>query len=112
MAAARDLQPETHVYKTVDGHPIGLDVYSVDAQASPVLVCMHGGALIAGSRRDVTVDGARLLTERCAEAGYTQVSIDYRLAPETKLAGILEDVRDAWAWLHSELPRLADVDTT
>jgi acetyl esterase/lipase len=112
MTAARDLQPETHVYKTVDGHPIRLDVYPVDAPASPVLLCIHGGALISGTRRDVTIDGARFLTERCAEARYTQVSIDYRLAPETKLAGILEDVRDAWAWMHSELPSLADVDTT
>jgi len=106
------LRLETHVYKTVAGRAIELDVYPADAPTSPVLMCFHGGALILGSRRDVTVDGARLLTERCAEAGYTQVSIDYRLAPETKLGAILEDVRDAWAWMHAELPSLADVDTT
>ncbi len=39
-------------------------------------------------------------------AGYVVVSIDYRLAPETKLPGILEDVRDAFVWVRKEGPRL------
>ena len=39
-------------------------------------------------------------------AGYVVVSIDYRLAPETKLAAILEDVRDAFAWIRKDGPRL------
>ena len=34
------------------------------------------------------------------------VSIDYRLAPETKLAAILEDVRDAFAWVRAEGPKV------
>jgi hypothetical protein len=28
------------------------------------------------------------------------VSIDYRLAPETRLPGIIEDVQDAWRWVR------------
>jgi acetyl esterase/lipase len=68
--------------------------------------------LIAGSRKDISeANGSGLLRELCTEAGYTQVSIDYRLAPETKLPGVIEDVRDAWEWIHAELPSHFDVDT-
>ena len=44
-------------------------------------------------------------------AGYAIVSIDYRLAPETKLPQIIEDLRDAYTWLHDQGPRLFNVDT-
>ncbi len=43
-------------------------------------------------------------------AGYTVVSIDYRLAPETKLQAIFEDVRDAYDWVISQGPELFNVD--
>lgn len=36
------------------------------------------------------------------EDGYTIISIDYRLAPETKLPGIIEDLRDAFRWTFEE----------
>jgi acetyl esterase/lipase len=29
------------------------------------------------------------------------VSVDYRLAPETKLSGMIEDLQDAWTWIHT-----------
>jgi acetyl esterase/lipase len=38
------------------------------------------------------------------------VSIDHRLAPETKLPGIVEDVRDAWRWIHDVGPRRFGID--
>ena len=50
-----------------------------------------------GDRRGID----RTLLSRLVEAGYTVVSIDYRLAPETKLPAILEDVRDAFAWIRA-----------
>ena len=34
------------------------------------------------------------------------VSIDYRLAPETKLPAIVEDVRDACRWVRERGPKL------
>ena len=39
------------------------------------------------------------------------VSIDYRLAPETKLAAIPDDVKDAFAWVRSEGPEHFDTRT-
>jgi len=98
------------VYKTVNDCRIRLDVYPVVREASPVLVCIHGGALIWGSRKDIATGGAALLRQLCSDAGYTQVSIDYRLAPETKLPEIVADLRDAWTWVQEELPGLVDVD--
>ncbi len=44
------------------------------------------------------------------EAGYTVVSVDYRLAPETKLKGIIEDIQDAYRWLLEKGPKLFRID--
>ena len=87
-------QVHTFVYKTVNGCPIRVDVYPVDGTtSSPILMCIHGGALIWGSRSDIASGGAARLRELCAAEGYTQVSIDYRLAPETKLPAIIDDIK-------------------
>jgi acetyl esterase/lipase len=56
--------------------------------------------LIMGDRHGID----RGLRDLLIAAGYAVVSIDYRLAPETKLAAILDDVRDAFAWIRSEGP--------
>lgn len=46
-----------------------------------------------------------------AERGFAQVSIDYRLAPETKLPEIIDDVREAFRWVRERLPLECSVDT-
>jgi acetyl esterase/lipase len=66
-------------------------------------VWIHGGALIQGSRK-LPAD-SRIL-RALLEAGFTVVSIDYRLAPETKLPGIIEDVRDAFHWVGANAAKL------
>ena len=50
-----------------------------------------------------TVDGHRESVphrQRLVDAGYTTVSFDYRLVPETKLPEIIKDFEDAFSWLH------------
>jgi len=102
-------QSQTLTYKTVDGLPIQADVYRGSGTGrQPVLLWIHGGALIMGNRGGV--DGR--INEPFLKAGYTIVSIDYRLAPETKLPQILDDLRDAYTWLHDRGPNLFNVDTT
>ena len=44
------------------------------------------------------------------KAGYTVISIDYRLAPETKLAEIIKDLEDAYAWVRSQGTALFNID--
>jgi acetyl esterase/lipase len=110
QAAAQDTVPvkETYTYKKVGDIAIQADVYRYkDDQSRPVLVWIHGGALINGSRTAVP----RNLLDLSRKEGYILVSLDYRLAPEVKLPAIIEDVDDAFRWLHKEGPRLIHADT-
>jgi acetyl esterase/lipase len=87
----------TDTYKTVDGLPIQVDLHRPDDdRVHPVVVWIHGGALIMGSRSGIMP--AQL--DAYVTAGYAVAAIDYRLAPETKLASIVDDVVDAIAWLR------------
>lgn len=98
------MQHETSVYKTVDGHDILADVYrpAKGRGAAPAVLWLHGGALIFGSRRNID----RRQLDAYLDAGLTVVAADYRLAPETKLPHIIEDVTEAYGWLRREGPRL------
>lgn len=103
-----DLTPETYVYKTVEQCEIKADVYRTVSSATliPVIVYIHGGALIYGSRVDIN----KTQVECYVNAGYTIVSIDYRLAPESKLPDIIEDLEDVFKWIRKEGPRLFHAD--
>lgn len=96
--------PKTYVYKTTGGCELKADVYGSDANVKkPVIMWIHGGALIFGSRAEppkwLDLDGNHVV-----------VSIDYRLAPKTKLPAIIADIQDAHRWLHEQGPRLFGVD--
>jgi acetyl esterase/lipase len=107
LGHAQAAAPETHVYKKVDGLEIRADVWAADpGAAKPALLWVHGGALILGSRKSVP----RALQTELTGSGYVVVSIDYRLAPETKLPGIIEDLRDAYRWLRTEGRRQFGID--
>src|SRR2546421_613846 len=87
-AAEPAFSKTTHVYKTVGDVQIAADVYRAeDKVARPVVVWIHGGALINGSRNSVP----KPLMDLCRSEGYVLVSLDYRLAPEVKLPAIIED---------------------
>ena len=90
----------TRTYKTVETLPLQADVYGAETPADvpkPAIGWIHGGALIMGNRAGI-VPGQ---LDRYVDAGFVVVSIDYRLAPETKLPAIAEDVEDAFRWLRS-----------
>jgi acetyl esterase/lipase len=90
---------QTFTYKTVGDCVIKADVYRPSSGKNrPVAVWIHGGALIMGDRRGID----KKLCDALLSAGYVVVSIDYRLAPETKLPAILDDVRDAFAWVGAQ----------
>ena len=77
-----------------------------DARKRPVVVWIHGGALINGNREGIS----QRLKDATLKAGHVLVSIDYRLAPETQLPGIIADVEDALKWVHDEGPKLFHAD--
>lgn len=97
----------TYIYKIVGDCKISADVYRVpDNSVSPAILWIHGGALIIGNRG--MLDREQL--ELYLKAGYVVVSIDYRLAPETKLAAIIEDLRNAYKWVREKGPELFRID--
>lgn len=99
----------TYTYKTVNNLEIKADIYRPDdTVVRPVVISIHGGALIMGHREWIDETMKKLLLDE----GYTIVSIDYRLAPETKLPDIIEDIEDAYAWVYNEGPDLFHVDTS
>jgi len=99
---------ETYTFKTVGDCRIKVDVYRAsDGKAPrPVVMAIHGGALISGARYPIQMDFHEPLMKR----GFAIVSIDYRLAPETKLPEIIKDVQDAYRWIREEGPALFGAD--
>src|SRR5689334_497887 len=98
---------QTYTYKTVDECGIQADVYRMPGEAvQPALLWIHGGALIGGYRGHIADEQLR----GYLDAGFTVVSIDYRLAPETKLKAIVEDLQDAYGWLRAQGPGLFGID--
>jgi acetyl esterase/lipase len=59
-----------------------------------------------GSRKGIPVEEL----EGYLQAGFAVVSIDYRLAPETKIAGIIEDLEDAYGWIRTQGSDLFGID--
>ena len=107
LIAADGFTPKTHTFKTAGKVEIQADVYRPDDTViRPVVVWIHGGALIMGSRKQVPGD----LLELCRAEGFALVSLDYRLAPEVKLPAIIADVEDAFRWLRRRGPKLLHVD--
>lgn len=104
---AAEMKTTTYTFKTVGDLEIKADVMRPDDDVlRPVLMNIHGGALIMGHR-----DRSGRLMDKLLDAGYAVVTIDYRLAPETKLPEIVEDVVDAFRWIRGPGAELAHLDT-
>ncbi|MCH7729097.1 MAG: alpha/beta hydrolase, partial [Planctomycetes bacterium] len=109
FADDKNIKVTTYTYKKVGNLEIKLDVHRADDNVTrPVLVWIHGGALINGHRAGIS----GRVKKAMLDAGYALVSIDYRLAPETMLPGIIEDVEDAFKWIRKEGPKRFNVDTS
>jgi len=101
------LVKKSYVFKEAGGTKIELDVHRDDSlEPRPVLVWIHGGALIMGSRSGIS----RELLDLCRAEKFALVSIDYRLAPQAKLPDILSDVQDAFRWIREKGAELAHLD--
>ena len=104
------LRHQTFTYKQMGHLEIQAEVSRInDELQRPVLVWVHGGAMMKGDRFD---QWKKAFPSMMLEAGYIIVSIDYRLGPESKLPALIEDVVDACAWVRKEGTRLfgAEVD--
>jgi len=100
FAAETSFNKATVAYREIGGHKILADVHRPqDTMLRPVIVWIHGGALITGNRDlENSGDATRFLLAFAKSEGYAVVSIDYRLAPETKLPEIVSDIKEAFRW--------------
>jgi acetyl esterase/lipase len=72
------------------------------AVVRPAILHMHGGGFVAGSARGSIPD-----LQVAAEAlDCVVVTVEYRLAPETRFPGALEDNYAALAWLYANAAEL------
>jgi acetyl esterase/lipase len=96
-----------YTFKTVESLKIRADVHRhANSDKRPVVVWIHGGALIMGSRTGVP----KQLLELAEAERFVVVSLGYRLAPEAKLHEIISDVRDGLKWVRQSGPELFNVD--
>jgi acetyl esterase/lipase len=92
------------VYAVHEGYrPLFLDLRLPPAQTgpTPVVVWIHGGGWVHGSRRrqSPNIDDHHVL-DTITSAGYAVAVIDYRLILEAAFPAALLDVRAAVDWLH------------
>ncbi len=76
-----------------------LDIY-VEKSVSglqPTIVNIHGGGWVYGSK-----DIYQFYCMSLAERGFTVVNINYRLAPETRFPGAVEDINRALAFIEEK----------
>jgi acetyl esterase/lipase len=106
LRRCRLMMKYTIIFKTDDRFELKADFYGTYQEEAPVVVYIHGGGLIWGSREDLSEEMLHLYTHN----GFAVFSLDYRLAPESKLADILEDVQDALFWLEVEGVKQFSID--
>ena len=93
------------------GHSIPVRIYRPTAAPSgtdlPCLLYAHGGGWVFGNLDSHDV----LCAQLAIEAGIAVVSVDYRLAPETRFPGAFDDVVAALLWISANGPSVG-IDAT
>lgn len=71
-----------------------------NSKLAPVVLYVHGGGWVKGSRKKVY-----RLPEWLTSRGYMLVAIDYRKVPKTSIDGQVKDVSAAIRWVRSRIRR-------
>ncbi|MFO0553602.1 MAG: alpha/beta hydrolase [Polyangiaceae bacterium] len=94
------------VYTSGPNYRMKLDLYhrpveGTDQPRRPVVLEIHGGAWILGSKNE---QGLPLLYH-LAKKGYVCISVDYRLSPRATFPDPLVDIKRAIAWVRDNADR-------
>ncbi|MFC0103591.1 alpha/beta hydrolase [Sphingopyxis terrae] len=91
------------VYRAVGGRPLHLDLYIHPAareRSGPVLVYFHGGGWARGARPESWTGFRPYIA-----AGFSVVTVEYRLAGAARAPAAVEDARCALHWIHTNAER-------
>lgn len=105
-ALLNDLSPGTGLATSLDlpygaGARRRLDVYApADARGAPTVVFFYGGSWQSGAKSDYAFVATAL-----ARSGIVVIVPDYRLYPEVKFAGFMQDGAAAVAWAKRNAAR-------
>lgn len=89
------------VFKSVGGLDLKLDIYrpAFGQGNYPVLVNIHGGAWLSGSKTQDAFYSAKLY-RKLIESGIAIVSIEYRLSQQAKFPAQIQDCNDAIDFIY------------
>lgn len=81
--------------------PLSLDLRTPGTALAPLVVFLHGGGWLRGSRKVFTpgISDAQSF-DRIVAAGFAVASCEYRLSGEARFPAQLDDVDAALAWVH------------
>ena len=91
------------VYRTTQTGPLHLDLHrpqSAKGKRAPVLVVIHGGAWARGERPKGWTGYRRFV-----DAGFSVVSMQYRLSGQAQAPAAVEDVRCVMGWIAGSAER-------
>ena len=75
-----------------------LDLYLPKTKGFATLIWIHGGGLHSGDKSKITPVAKRFVAE-----GYGVASINYRLYPQAKYPTQIQDVAEAFTWVHGNI---------
>jgi acetyl esterase/lipase len=82
------------IYATVDGKPLGLDLYlPADVKSPPLVVWVHGGAWYLGTKAQYP--GALV------QQGFALASLDFRQSTEARFPAAVHDIKAAIRFLRA-----------
>lgn len=82
--------------------PLSLDLRTPDADDAPLVVFLHGGGFLRGSRKVFTPGiSDEQSFDRIVDAGFAVASCEYRLSGEARFPAQLDDLDAALAWLRA-----------
>jgi acetyl esterase len=101
LADVRDLRTDSGVPLRLYRPPLDGEK-GAQATTLPVLVYLHGGGWTIGDLDTHDV----LCRQLCLGAGLAVVSVDYRLGPETRFPGAVDDCVQATRWVRAHAAEL------
>ena len=84
--------------------PVAVRIYRADAEVAhaPTLLWFHGGGWVVGDIYTAELPARAM----ASDAQCTVISVDYRLAPETKFPGGYNDCLASLKWVRDNAPQL------